>query len=408
MIRNIVGVLLLVLSVSSCGKSTLDIYTPIKIEYTDRIIDPEGKWSISYCNDSTNAYGFAEFLQSFSYIHFPSVDDKSTYDLIIGTTVDPIINEALDSIHGHGYIIKSIHQRLIIAGTDETWTALALYTLENYLIERQTEKGVLIIPDGIYIKEDFDDPQLIGLLVQKGYSFSLSLEYVLSCKEDTRCYIGQGATSDGFSFYVINKNCSDNQSILYKYDMETCKLKASSDVINTGHSNDMTYNPHSNTIVVSHGQKQGNRLTLVNARSLSVISEVTINIGASSVAFNPKKRLYAFSQGGKTLHFTDDEFNLIESFTRNEKTGHTAQGMGSDDRYIYFPMSGSRNNILVVYDWNGVYVSTLVVPTSLEYETLFYSAGEYYMNFNHSGSELYRLIPVLRYSYQSDTTTETL
>ena len=408
MIRSVIGFILLVSCLSSCGKSILDISTPIQQEYTDRITDPEGQWSIMYSKDSTNAYGFAEFLKSFSRVHFSSVNEDRSCDLIIGSTDDSDVNEALESIKGYGYIIKSIHQRLIIAGTDETWTALALYTLENYLKERQTEKGILIIPDGVFIKEDFDDPQLIGQLIKKGYSFSLSLDYVLSCKEDTRCYIGQGATSDGVSFYVINKNSSDNQSILYKYDMETCKLKASSDVINTGHSNDMTYNPHSNIIVVSHGLKQGNRLTLVDARSLSVVSDITISIGASSIAFNPKKKLYAFSQGGKTLHFTDDEFNLIESFTRNEKTGHTAQGMGSDDRYIYFPMSGSRDNIIVVYDWDGSYVSTLVVPTSRESETLFYSAGEYYMNFNHSGSELYRLIPVLRYSYQSDTTTETL
>lgn len=394
------SVLILVSSVSSCGKSALDIYTPIQQKYTNKILDPEGQWSIIYSKDSTNAYGFAGFLQSFPIVRSYSSNAKPHCELVIGVTDDTDVREALNSVNGYGYIIKSIKQKLIIAGTDETWTAIALYELENYLLSRRTEEEILIIPENIFIKKEFYDPQLIGQLIQKGVEFSLSLEYVLSCQEDTRCHIGQGATSDGSYFFVINKNSSDDQSILYKYDMKTYKLKASSGVINTGHSNDMAYNPDSNLIVVSHGLKQGNVLTLIDASNLSVISDITISVGSSSVAYNPKKKVYAFSQGGTTLHFTDNKFNLIESFTRNDKTGYTAQGMGNDDSFIYFPMSGSQDNVIVVYDWNGSYVTTLVVPTKRESETLFYSAGEYYLSFNHLGSELYRLVPVLFYSYQ--------
>ena len=400
LIRVLFLVFLYVLGVSSCEGRNLDVTYPKQQEHIINSKNSVGQWTIHYSKDSINAYGFAEFLKSFSEVHLSSVYDMRPCDLIIGVGTDPDVDKSLESINGHGYIIKTINQRLIIAGTDETWTALALYELEDYLLKRQTKEEVLIIPENIFIKEEFYDPKLIGRLIQKGYDFSLSLEYVLTCKKDTRCYIGQGATSDGDSFYIINKNSSDNQSILYKYDMETCKLKASSDVINTGHSNDLTYNPYSNIIVVSHGIKQGNILTLVDACSLSVISDITTSVWSSSVAFNTQKKIYAFSEGGTTLHFTDDKFNLIESFTRSDRTGHTSQGMGSDDCFIYFPMSGSKDNIIVVYDWNGSYVTTLVVPTKRESETLFYSAGEYYLNFNHSGSELYRLVPILFYSYQ--------
>ena len=77
--------------------------------------------------------------------------------------------------------------------------------------------------------------------------------------------------------------------------------------------------------------------------------------------------------------------------------------MGSDDYYVYFPMSpnsGSSNrsvNILVAYDWNGKYKGTIDVPLSLESESMFYAAGEYYVNFYSSGAQLYKISPVITY-----------
>jgi len=57
-----------------------------------------------------------------------------------------------------------------------------------------------------------------------------------------------------------------------------------------------------------------------------------------------------------TLYITDSDFKVLKAYHRSDKTGYTAQGMGSDDDFIYFPMSGHKDNILVVYDWNGNYV----------------------------------------------------
>ena len=75
--------------------------------------------------------------------------------------------------------------------------------------------------------------------------------------------------------------------------------------------------------------------------------------------------------------------------------------MGSDDHYIYFPMSSSSDNILVVYDWNGYYIATLKINLSMESESMFYAASNYYVNFYSSGASLYKITPVLSYSFGS-------
>jgi hypothetical protein len=63
--------------------------------------------------------------------------------------------------------------------------------------------------------------------------------------------------------------------------------------------------------------------------------------------------------------------------------------MGSDEDFIYFPMSGSKDNVLVVYDWNGNYVTTVTVPMSHESESMFWVNGKYYIAYNTNGEAVY-------------------
>lgn len=365
-------------------------------------VDNHPEYTIICGADSTNAKSFARYLSSYENVLFAEdAGDVKEYEFIIGRTGRDESNWMAEAINGFGYMVKAELNKLIITGSDETWTALALYAFEDYCTERglAVKDSLLTIPGDLVLKEEYEDPQLIARLIQKGYDFTLDPEFVLSCSGLGNCTIGQGATSDGEYFYVVNRNSNDTQSIIFRFEMSSLKWKGQSGYFNAGHSNDLAYNAEKDLIVVAHGQSQGQILTLVRASDLSVISDVVIDVGASSVSYNAIRKQYAFSQGGTTLHFTDDSFNLISSFKRTPPKGYTVQGMGSDDMYIYFPMSASRDNVIDVYDWEGQYITTLKLPFSRESETLFYTAGEYYMNFNHLGSELYRINPVLYYTY---------
>ena len=104
------------------------------------------------------------------------------------------------------------------------------------------------------------------------------------------------------------------------------------------------------------------------------------------------------------LFKSPEYFNkTVKDYGRSDGMSDTycAQGMGSDDSYVYFPMSPikdiSTDNVLVVYGWDGKYIDTLHLPITYESETMFYAAGDYYIVFNRGGASLYRLIPVISF-----------
>lgn len=410
MIRRFCQYLQVVFLLLSCEKYSPDVFatesdnaSDIQVDTTVYVtVEDHPEYTIICGADSTNAKSFARFLSSYGSVLFEDgAGDVNDYEFIIGRTGRPESFWALEAINGFGYIVSTEPNKLIVTGTDETWTAIALYAFEEYCIKSGVAEkdSLLTIPGSLVLKEEYEDPQLLSRLIQRGYTFTIEPEFVLSCPGLGSCTIGQGATSDGEYFYLINKNSNDTQSIIFRYDMQSLKWKGQSGYINAGHSNDLAYNKEKDLIVIAHGLSQGEILTPVRASNLAVLPDVTIGVGASSVSYNEKRKQYAFSQGGTTLHITDDSFHLVGSFKRTPPKGYTAQGMGSDDMYIYFPMSASYDNVIDVYDWDGRFVTTLNLQFALESETLFYSSGEYYMNFNHSGSELYRINPILYYTF---------
>ena len=56
------------------------------------------------------------------------------------------------------------------------------------------------------------------------------------------------------------------------------------------------------------------------------------------------------------------------------------------------PKGDNKDNILVVYDWSGNYVTTVHLDTDRESESMFVVNGEYYVSFYFGdGARLYRL-----------------
>ena len=91
------------------------------------------------------------------------------------------------------------------------------------------------------------------------------------------------------------------------------------------------------------------------------------------------------------IHFLNKKLKVQSSVSREVLENYTAQGMGSDSKYIYFPMSGSSDNILAVYDWDGNFVRTVSLPTTVESESMFFVNGTYYVNFYVAGGNGARL-----------------
>ena len=362
-------------------------------------------WTIAYDKLKGNA---SEFLNAFAAYtgctprSYLESSEQNAQEILVGKTSRQETTETLKGIT-NGYKIAFQDGKLVIAGTDDNWIAMALYEFERKVLKssQYMSNGSLIIPDNLSISKSYDDPQMIARLLNHGYTdFTLTTEKVMNCAGEGQIKIAQGAASDGTHVYFVLRNSGDSQARVFKYDM-TGKQVAKSEVFNGGHCNDMTLNTRTSKLYVAHGSAAPKKLTPLAAKDLSIGTVANISVGTGAITYNAARNCYAISQGGKNLVLCDAGFNTVQSHTRTDDADYTAQGMGSDDHYIYFPMSGSKDNVLVTYDWNGRYIATLNINLTLESESMFYAAGNYYVNFHktNNGAQLYKITPMFKYIF---------
>lgn len=371
----------------------------------------ESAYSIVAASGSVNASGLVSFIKSKTGVSIPTVLPASTekqYEILVGYSPREASIRAYKELEGvSGYIIRVDGTKLVVAGSDATWLALALYALTQKLEDSKGDElaNGLSVLKSLSMAESADDPQLIARLISGGYDFSLKLDYVMTCPPSGSVKVAQGAASDGEFFYFVMRASDDSKAIAYKYDMDTCTLVAKSEEFKGGHCNDATFDVAGGRFIVAHGQSEGRILTPVDAATMKVLPNISLSVGSGAITYNASRDGYAISQGGSTFYVTDRNFKVLLCKTRTDKTAHTAQGMGSDDSYVYFPMSGSTDNVLVVYDWSGKHVTTLTVPTTTESESMFYAAGRYYVNFyagSTKGAMLYEIVPELTFKYPNN------
>ncbi len=219
----------------------------------------------------------------------------------------------------------------------------------------------------------------------------------MHCSTTGSYTVGQGACSDGTYVYFLLRTPENGNTIIKKYNLATGEYIKRSEPIYVFHGNDMTLDTKRNIIYISHGSSEGKILTSVNPDTLEVI-EQTINIekGSGAITYSPTRDSFAISQGGKNVIFLNNDLSYVKTVKRTRNDAYTAQGMGSDDDFIYFPMSGSSDNILMVYDWAGKYITTVTIPSTLESESMFFVNGSYYVNFySGDGARLFKLSFVL-------------
>lgn len=329
------------------------------------------------------------------------------YELLVGNTGRAETAASLSKVGDNGYAIEVNGSKIVVAGSNVVWTSLALKVFEKRILRNPLfcKDGKLTVPGDYSYIQSYDDPQLIARLLDEGLEFTLNPTLVLNCPGDEEIVVAQGAASDGKHFYFLNRSREDGQSKVYKYDMKSLQLVGQSKIFDAGHANDATFDYGKNRFIAAHGHSEGKILTPLDPENLKVLPNIDITVGSGAIAFSKGRKQFAISQGGKTLYVADNDFNVLSSYTRNDNSVYLAQGMGCDDRYVYFPMSpqnGKTDNVLVTYDWSGYYITDLHIPMSLESESMFYSDGNYYVNFypgKLQGAALYRVDPVYNYIY---------
>ncbi len=322
-----------------------------------------------------------------------NTSNSNSVTFLIGETPYEETATVKASLPANSYAVQVIGRKIVIIGTDDTLTVKALKDFCDRVLdnpERAAAGKLTVLPEDSFTVT-LDKPYTVGDMMADGLIPTADYAELFNSPPQGQYSIAQGAATDGTYIYLALRNSNDTGAVITKHRMDDGSFVAVSPVLKLGHANDMTYNTEKNILVVAHGQKEGKILTLVNPETLEFIEDVSIEKGAGAITYNPATNSYAISQGGKSLHMLDSNLGYVTSYNRTKPDGYTAQGMGSDEQFIYFPMSGAGQNILDTFDWEGNPMGQIILPTPHESESLFYVNGRHFVSFNHGGATVYEI-----------------
>lgn len=220
------------------------------------------------------------------------------------------------------------------------------------------------------------------------------------------CYVVQGGCTDGKYYYagiIQSTKTVDEVSMIRKYDLATGELVATYDDLKVGHCNDMTYNPNTNEIIVSHAlpSEISNIISVFDAKDFTLKETVELTVGTGAISYDPYQNCFIASNvnnvdnvryatfvkydlGFKEIGRTQANIGLI--------TQKTTQQIDIDSKYIYYCQY--KNNAIVVYDkTTGEHVKDIMLPiTTREAEHVFHVGETLYVGYYDApGGTLYKI-----------------
>ena len=323
-----------------------------------------------------------------------SAKEASEFEILIGLTDREESIALHKTLKERTFAVKSTDKKLIIVGYDDNMTALAVrYCLDYYVIGWDSvgqviEPGTFTVPANLVVTSPAE-AMTPANTIHIGGEYTLRTANVFAeISKDGNYKVMQGAATDGtYLYYCIeNQALAEHESYIYKIDIATGKVVKRSKSLQLDHSNDMTYNPIRNQLVVVHNAPNRKLISFVDVTTLEKVE--TINIGREifCMAYNEKRDQYVIGlSGGQTFCIVNSDFEFIREYSPVPSTGYTTQGMTCDDNFLYFAQSGA--NVIVVYDWDGYQVAIVPIEfTNIETENICIVGNDMYIGFYRSGN----------------------
>lgn len=172
----------------------------------------------------------------------------------------------------------------------------------------------------------------------------------------------QGACTDGkYAYYALYE---DDIANIYKFDLKTWELVDVSEEMPTGHSNDMTYIPEKNQLMVAGSTPENGwfAISYVDAETLEYLGQETLPYSCGGIQYLPEQEKFVI-QNCYDYNICDSDFNLIKNFTCGYSKD-TDQGLYCDGTYIYDSRWGEKDaadhsgqNHLLIHDLEGNFIS---------------------------------------------------
>ena len=228
-------------------------------------------------------------------------------------------------------------------------------------------------------------------------AFSMSLKRVARLSppytmEHKHYHVQQGFATDGEYAYSILENQVDKLCSIWKLDLKDWSVSEIQYGLDLDHGNDMTYNPVLDQLLVVHNKPRYTRVSFVDPGTLEIQGAKTMPYQIYCMAYEPSRDQYVIGISGKyDFVILDNEFKKVQRF-KGVNTGLVKQGVECDENYIYFPQctDDAMKNVLMVYDWEGNFITQIRVRAYQEIESLFHIGDDWYIAFNANGSYIYK------------------
>ena len=321
----------------------------------------------------------------------------------------------------YSYRIKRAGENVVIAASDEKILSYALYDFDKNVLSQKAraKEGMLRIEAG-----DFKEKSLGGPLGIK-HLMGTRMYYKTGVKEFgtsgpspvTGVTSTQGAVSDGEFIYFAFRDNADNgagdtgvYSVIVKNKVTDTGLErvAATEKFVGGHANSLAYCDADGLLYLVAANTSG-AVVRVDPKTMTVVDTKYYTPAPTAITFNKEQGKFMM-RSGSNLTIADATLSrTLASVKRTDGSKYVTQGLGSDDLYCYFPMSPSsangtaNNNQLLVYDWEGNFVQTILVDLPYESEDMFTMGGRYFINFAGSkavGHRVYELV-ITEYFYRT-------
>ena len=228
------------------------------------------------------------------------------------------------------------------------------------------------------------------------FAFSLKRLLVLTppdTEEHRNYYVQQGCCTDGTYAYTILENQKIGKCSIWKMNLQDWSVEKVQYNLPVDHGNDITYNPVLNQLIVVHNKPNYNRLSFVDPDTLEVVATRTMPYRMYSISYEPERNQYVIGLSG-TYHYVilDADFNEL-AYYKGVETGFTKQNLDSDVNFIYFSQwkGGSKGNVVMVYDWEGNFVTQIRVKSYQEIESLLHVGDEWYITcYSERAAHIYK------------------
>lgn len=234
------------------------------------------------------------------------------------------------SINGEN---KPYGYELHIKASDE----YVLYcAIEDFLNEVKNSEAYALENGYRYVTSDdhvFKDP---NKAIETGNAFFHATDSVAIFPYEYMPFVDaiQGGGTDGQFAYYCGRD--GDYSRILQYDLNTWKLDYVSEPVYSRHSNDITYLPESDQLMICHCEDDENNsrgVTYVKAETLEETLDTLLPISASRFEFRADREKYYILKAD-TVSVLDKDMNLLSQQQSEDPRG-TPQGCCTDEKYLY-------------------------------------------------------------------------